>query len=68
MQCVLKVQFINSIDLQCCPGYVNTDMTSHKGPLTIDQGADTPVWLATLPTDATSPAGQFCFERTVIEW
>lgn len=22
----------------CCPGYVDTDMTSHKGPKTIDQG------------------------------
>ncbi|CAM6001217.1 unnamed protein product [Sphagnum balticum] len=52
----------------CCPGYVDTDMTSHKGPLTVDQGADTPVWLATLPSDATSPAGQFCFERAVFEW
>ena len=24
--------------LQCCPGYVDTDMTSHKGPKTPDQG------------------------------
>jgi len=23
---------------QCCPGYVNTDMSSHKGMKTIDQG------------------------------
>lgn len=29
-----------------CPGYVNTDMTSNKGILTIQQGALTPVFLA----------------------
>ena len=23
---------------QCCPGYVDTDMSSHKGTKTIDQG------------------------------
>lgn len=23
---------------QCCPGYVDTDMTSHKGHLTIEEG------------------------------
>lgn len=27
------------IVVNCChPGYVDTDMTSHKGPLTIEQG------------------------------
>lgn len=26
------------VQLQCCPGYVDTDMTSHKGNKTIDQG------------------------------
>lgn len=30
----------------CCPGYVNTDMTSGRGHLTVEEGADTPVWLA----------------------
>lgn len=33
----------------CCPGYVNTDMTSHKGPLTIQEGALTPVFLIEKP-------------------
>lgn len=28
------------------PGYVDTDMTSHKGPWTIDQGAAAPLYLA----------------------
>jgi len=26
------------MSFQCCPGYVDTDMTSHKGPKTIDEG------------------------------
>uniref|UniRef100_A0A914HW60 Carbonyl reductase n=1 Tax=Globodera rostochiensis TaxID=31243 RepID=A0A914HW60_GLORO len=30
----------------CCPGYVDTDMTSHKGHRTIAQGAETPIFLA----------------------
>ena len=34
-QC-MEVQFFLSI--QCCPGYVDTDMTSHKGHKTIEQG------------------------------
>lgn len=32
-----------------CPGYVNTDMTSNKGTLTPEQGAETPIYLAELP-------------------
>ncbi|KAG5868659.1 hypothetical protein JTB14_015667 [Gonioctena quinquepunctata] len=28
------------------PGYVDTDMTSHKGPLTIEEGARAPLFLA----------------------
>jgi len=52
----------------CCPGYVDTDMTSHKGPKTIDEGADTLVYLAMLPPKATSPKGQFVAERKIINW
>lgn len=29
----------------CCPGYVKTEMTSHKGVLTLDQGIKTPIYL-----------------------
>ena len=50
----------------CCPGYVATDMSSHKGPLTPDQGAETPVMLSLLP-DA-SPTGDFYYLKKVIEW
>ena len=50
----------------CCPGWVCTDMSSHKGPLSVDQGADTPAWLA---SDApASVAGGFWAERKRIEY
>ena len=31
----------------CCPGWCRTDMTVHKGMKTAQEGADTPLWLAT---------------------
>ena len=34
-----------------CPGWVRTDMGGKEAPLSVEQGADTPVWLATLPDD-----------------
>lgn len=50
----------------CCPGYVNTDMTSHKGPLSIEEGADTPIYLATLKED--EPCGKFVYLRKPINF
>ncbi|KAK3099315.1 hypothetical protein FSP39_002537 [Pinctada imbricata] len=53
----------------CCPGYVDTDMTSHKGPKTIDQGADTPLFLALLPpSNPKNPKGCFLSDRKVKNW
>ncbi|KAH7697758.1 oxidoreductaseshort chain dehydrogenase/reductase family protein [Aphelenchoides avenae] len=49
----------------CCPGFVDTDMTSHKGHLTIDQGADTPIYLA---TDSSAPHGEFVYQRKALDW
>ena len=40
-----------------CPGYVATDMTSHQGSRTVEQGAREAVRLATLPADG--PTGKF---------
>jgi carbonyl reductase 1 len=48
-----------------CPGYVATDMSSHKGTKTIDQGADTPLYCALLPPNASEPRGKFISEREV---
>ncbi|BFZ24375.1 hypothetical protein BsWGS_27414 [Bradybaena similaris] len=52
----------------CCPGYVDTDMTSHKGSKTIDEGAETPVYLALLPPNVQSPRGDFVQEKKVSPW
>ena len=50
----------------CCPGYVNTDMTSHTGRLTPDQGAETPLMLCFLPADSTN--GEFYIEKKLYDW
>ena len=49
-----------------CPGWVRTDMGGPSAPLSVEQGADTIVWLATLPD--TGPTGGFFRERRQIEW
>jgi len=49
----------------CCPGFVDTDMTNHKGTKTIAEGADTPIYLA---VDPGVPEGKFVRERKVVEW
>uniref|UniRef100_A0A915BLS5 Carbonyl reductase n=2 Tax=Parascaris univalens TaxID=6257 RepID=A0A915BLS5_PARUN len=51
----------------CCPGYVNTDMSrGMSSPLTIEQGATTPAYLATLQGD--EPNGQFVYLKKVTPW
>ncbi|KAK3591763.1 hypothetical protein CHS0354_019535 [Potamilus streckersoni] len=52
----------------CCPGYVATDMTSHKGTKTIDEGAVTPLYLALLPPNIVSPKGEYLSENTIEHW
>jgi len=47
------------------PGYTRTDM-SPDSDRPVEQGADTPVWLATLPDDG--PTGGFFFEREPLAW
>ena len=49
-----------------CPGWVRTEMGGPKGPRTPEQGADTIVWLATLPDDG--PTGGFFRDRKPIPW
>ncbi|KAK4537045.1 hypothetical protein CDCA_CDCA10G3070 [Cyanidium caldarium] len=50
-----------------CPGYVDTDMTSHRGVKTTEQGADTAVFLARLPREVEQQremySGHFWAER-----
>lgn len=49
-----------------CPGWVNTDMGGPAAPRSVQQAADTIVWLATLPADG--PSGGFFRDRKPIDW
>jgi len=49
-----------------CPGWVKTDMGGPNATRSIPEGADTAVWLATLPDDG--PTGGFFRDRKPIAW
>jgi NAD(P)-dependent dehydrogenase (short-subunit alcohol dehydrogenase family) len=49
-----------------CPGWVRTDMGGSGATLSVEQGADTPVWLATLPDGG--PSGGYFRDRKPIPW
>lgn len=49
-----------------CPGWVKTDMGGENAPLSVVEGADTPVWLATLGPDG--PTGGFFNSRQPVPW
>jgi NAD(P)-dependent dehydrogenase (short-subunit alcohol dehydrogenase family) len=48
-----------------CPGWVKTDMGGPDAPRTVEQGADTAVWLA---TEEVIPTGKFFRDRREIDW
>jgi NAD(P)-dependent dehydrogenase (short-subunit alcohol dehydrogenase family) len=48
------------------PGWVNTELGGPDAPRTPEEGADTPVWLATLPEGG--PSGEFYRDREVYPW
>ncbi len=50
----------------CDPGWVATRMGGPGAPLTVEEGADTPVWLALLPDDG--PTGSFFRKRQPAAW
>ncbi|KAM8975325.1 carbonyl reductase [NADPH] 1 isoform 2-T2 [Pelodytes ibericus] len=52
----------------CCPGWVRTDMAGPNAPKTPDEGAETPVYLALLPANASSPHGELVSEKKIIKW
>ena len=50
------------------PGYVDTDMTSHKGPLTPEQGAMSSLFAANLPS-GTDVKGQYIwYDCSIVDW
>jgi NAD(P)-dependent dehydrogenase (short-subunit alcohol dehydrogenase family) len=49
-----------------CPGWVRTDMGGADASRSVEQGADTAVWLAMLPHDG--PTGGFFRDRKPIPW
>jgi NAD(P)-dependent dehydrogenase (short-subunit alcohol dehydrogenase family) len=49
-----------------CPGWVRTDMGGSSATRSVEEGADTAVWLATLPGDG--PTGGFFRDRKPIPW
>jgi len=52
-----------------CPNHTRTDMGGPDAPLSVEQGADTAIWLATRSFDpATDKTGLFWEERQVIDW
>src|SRR5581483_1269248 len=53
---------VNSAD----PGWVRTDMGGRGAPRGVEQGADTIVWLATIPDDG--PTGGFFHDREPVAW
>ncbi|HYW03824.1 MAG TPA: SDR family NAD(P)-dependent oxidoreductase [Gammaproteobacteria bacterium] len=53
---------VNSV----CPGWTRTDLGGPKAPRSVQEGADTIVWLATLPDDG--PSGGFFQDRRKIDW
>jgi len=53
---------INSV----CPGWVRTDMGGPHATRTVEHGAETAVWLATLPEDG--PTGGFFRDKKPIPW
>lgn len=53
---------VNSV----CPGWVRTDMGGSSASRSVEEGADTPVWAATLPDNG--PTGGFFRDRRPIPW
>jgi NAD(P)-dependent dehydrogenase (short-subunit alcohol dehydrogenase family) len=61
-----EVKGSNILINSMCPGWVRTSMGGRGAPRTVEQAADTAVWLATLPDDG--PSGGLFRDRKPIPW
>jgi len=50
------------------PGYVDTDMTSHKGVLTIDRGSESGVFAALLPAGTDVRGAYIWHDCQIVDW
>jgi NAD(P)-dependent dehydrogenase (short-subunit alcohol dehydrogenase family) len=57
----------SQVKVNCCsPGWVATRMGGAGAPTPVEEGADTAVWLATLPDDG--PTDGFFYRRERLPW
>ncbi|WP_411964123.1 SDR family NAD(P)-dependent oxidoreductase [Haloferax sp. YSMS24] len=49
-----------------CPGWVRTDMGGENASRSVEEGAETPTWLARF--EPGSPSGKFWRKKQVIDW
>jgi len=50
------------------PGCVDTDMSSHKGPLSIDRGAESAVMASLLPPGTNIKGAYIWHDRQIVDW
>ena len=50
------------------PGFVKTDMTSHKGHFTIEDGAKSSLFAATLPPNTDIKGQYIWFDCSILDW
>jgi NAD(P)-dependent dehydrogenase (short-subunit alcohol dehydrogenase family) len=61
-----ELKRINILVNAVCPGWVRTDMGGSNAPRSAEEGAVTPVWLATLPNGG--PTGHNFLDKEQINW
>lgn len=50
------------------PGFVDTDMTNHKGVLHVDEGAKAPTIAALIPANSGPKGSFYWYDGQVVDW